>query len=201
MPVYIIANCLLRALSPTTAPSLCRENTQTCMKSKLPKVFCERRLCSHLTFHHTWVQWTQASTHGNKYDRNLRGKATQKPEFVVLYWPLWGNYLLWSTPPPKGYQRSGTEELLWWNLNLSWLDFMITFLYYISSHWLPVKTSWNSQNNIGDMLWCIVLLVYGNYTGVILKCYVKLGSRGFLLGKASQQHHKNSHFNHMSSSM
>lgn len=79
MSVYIIANCLLRALSPTTAPSLCRENTQTCMKSKLPKVFCERRLCSHLTFHHTWVQWTQASTHGNKYDRNLRGKATQKP--------------------------------------------------------------------------------------------------------------------------
>lgn len=59
--------------------SLCCENTQTCMKSKLPKVFCERRLCSHLTFHHTWVQWTQASTHGNKYDRNLRGKATQKP--------------------------------------------------------------------------------------------------------------------------
>lgn len=107
-------------------------------------------------------------------------KLPKNPEFVVLYWPLWGNYLLWLTPPPKGYQRSGTEELLWWNLNLSWLHFMINFLYYISSHWLPVKTSWNSQNNIGDMLWCIVLQVYGNYTGRILKCYVKLDTRGFL---------------------
>lgn len=93
--------CVTPNMHKDAALCFCPKNTQTRTKSKLPKVFCERGLCSHFIFHHTGLQWTQASTHGNKYSRSLRGKTSPKPDSVALYWPLWGNYLLSSTRPSR----------------------------------------------------------------------------------------------------
>lgn len=67
-----------------TALSLCPANIHIHMKSKLPKVFYERGLCFDFIFHQSLTQWTQASTHGNKYARNLKLKIHPKTWFCNM---------------------------------------------------------------------------------------------------------------------